>query len=203
MISHKVDAYKVLAASDKLPAIVRKHFGDALDHISLKFLKRFKQNSRVKFRPRGLYTRFKRIFAIPSSQRSMSVEIFTDSKIAKLHEFGGEMRGKNGLRLAVPLSSRSGEVTTASGKVKAKFGGTPYNRDVRPVKNIRPIKINGKTFLARVQRGTRDVLPLFVLKHGVRVPARLGFYDTWRSLEGEAAKIVDNAVSKAAKEAWA
>lgn len=202
MIRHQVNASKVLAASAKLPTVVRKHFGDALDHISLKFLKRFRQNTRVKFRPRGLFTRFKRIFAIPTNSRSMSVEIFTQSKIAKLHEYGGEMRGKGGLRLAVPLSSRRAQVTTASGKVKARFGGTPYNRDVRPVKNIRPINIKGKTFLARVQRGSREVLPLFVLKDGVRVPARLGFYDTWRNMQGEAQKIVDKAVAKAAKEAW-
>ena len=65
-----------------------------------------------------------------------------------------------------------------------------------------PIRFNNQTFLTRVRKKSRDVLPLFVLKKQVKIPARLGFYQTWEEIEAEAFSIVDKAVIRAAKEAW-
>ena len=98
MIKTQVDASRVLSALGKLPMAVRFQFGDALDHISLKFLKKFRDErlsggEGVKARPGGLFRQFKRVFMIPSETQSMGVEIFTYSTIAKLHEEGGVMRG--------------------------------------------------------------------------------------------------------------
>ena len=208
MIKTQVDASKVLAALGKLPRAVRFQFADALDHISLKFLKKFRDErlsggaEGVKARPGGLFKRFTRVFMIPSDTQSMGVEIFTYSKIAKLHEEGGVMRGEGGLRLAVPISASASTTETSTGAVKAQFGGTPYNRDVRPKKNVVPVNVGGQTYLFRKRKSAADILPpLFVLKEEVQIKPRLGFYKTWKDMEPEAVRIAQDAVVKAAKEA--
>ncbi len=206
----QVDASKVLAALGKLPRAVRFQFGDALDHISLKFLKKFRTerlsggSEGVKARPGGLYRRFKRVFLVPSDTQSMGVEIFTLSKIAKLHEEGGVMRSEIGRRLAVPLSRRSKETESTTGAVKKKYGGTSYIRDVKALQKrlrLRVITVGGKTFLFAPKKEGEGQAPLFVLQQNVRLTPRLGFYKTWKDLEPEAIKIVSNALTKAAKEA--
>lgn len=207
MIKTQVDASRVLSALGKLPMAVRFQFGDALDHISLKFLKKFRDErlsggEGVKARPGGLFRRFKRVFLVPSDTQTMGVEIFTSSKIAKLHEEGGVMRGAGGLRLAVPISASAGRTETSTGAVRRQFGGTPYNRDIRPKKNVMPVNVGGQTYLFRKRKKAEDVLPpLFVLKEEVRLKPRLGFYKTWKDMEPDAIRIVSNALTKAAKEA--
>ncbi len=207
MIKTQVDASRVLAVLGKLPMAVRFQFGDALDHISLKFLKKLRSErlsggEGIKARPGGLFRRFKRVFLVPSNTQTMGVEIFTSSKIAKLHEEGGVMRGTGGLRLAVPISASAGTTETSTGAIRRQFGGTAYNRDVRPKKNVMPVNVGGKTYLFRKRRKAGDVLPpLFVLKEEVRLKPRLGFYKTWKDMEPDAIRIVSSALTKAAKEA--
>ena len=207
MIKTQVDASRVLSTFGKLPVAIRFQFGDALDHISLKFLKKFRDErlsggEGVKARPGGLFRQFKRVFMIPSETQSMGVEIFTYSTIAKLHEEGGVMRGTGGLRLAVPISASASTTETSSGAVRAQFGGTPYNRDVRPKKNVMPVNVGGQTYLFRRRRKAEDILPpLFVLKEQVTLKPRLGFYKTWKDLEPEAIQIVSDALTKAARDA--
>jgi dolichol-phosphate mannosyltransferase len=65
-----------------------------------------------------------------------------------------------------------------------------------------PIRFNNQTYLTRVRKKSRDILPLFVLKKQVKIPARLGFYQTWEEMESVAFSIIDKAVIRAAKEAW-
>lgn len=207
----QVDASKVLAALGKLPRAVRFQFGDALDHISLKFLKKFRTerlsggSEGVKARSGGLYRRFKRVFLVPSNSQGMGVEIFTESKIAKLHEEGGVMRSEIGRRLTVPISRRSEETESSTGAVKKKYGGTSYIRDIKALQKrlkLRVITVGGKTFLFAPKReGEGQTAPLFVLQQNVRITPRLGFYKTWKDLEPEAIKIVNDALFKAAKEA--
>src|SRR3989338_7256159 len=101
------DASKLKAAAEKLPKALKFSFGDALDHISRKFLKKFRAErlsgpfgTRIVGRPRGIFSQFKRSFLIPSSTQSMGVEISTDSQIAKLHEEGGTVTNPSGGKLA-------------------------------------------------------------------------------------------------------
>ena len=207
MIKTQVNASRVLSVFGKLPMAVRSQFGDALDHVSLKFLKKLREErlsggEGIKARPGGIFRRFKRVFLVPSGNQTMGVEIFTLSKIAKLHEEGGVMRGSGGLRLAVPISASAGTTETSTGAIKRQFGGTPYNRDVRPKKNVAPVTVGGKTYLFRKRKNSEDVLPpLFVLKEEVRLKPRLGFYKTWKDMEPEAVRIVSGALTKAVKEA--
>lgn len=210
MIKTQVDASRVLSVLGKLPMAVRFQFGDALDHISLKFLKKFR-NERlsggegVKARPFGLFRRFKRVFLVPSDTQTMGVEIFTESKIAKLHEEGGVM--KTARRIAVPIPvPKSTEITeTDQGAVRKQYGGTPYYRDVKALQgrlHLRVITVGGKTYLfAPKGSGDKNQPPLFVLKDSVTLKPRLGFYKTWTDMEPEAIKIVSDALTKAVKDA--
>ena len=210
MITTQVDASKVLAVFGKLPMAVRFEFGDALDHISLKFLKKFRDErlsggaGGIKARPGGLFKRFKRVFMIPSDTQSMGVEIFTDSKIAKLHEEGGVMQSEIGRRLAVPVPASADTTETPTGAVKKQFGGTPYIRDLKALQkrlHLRVITVGGKTFLFAREQGNKTAPPLFVLQNEVRLTPRLGFYKTWKDMEPEAVQIVSDSLSKAVKQA--
>lgn len=196
------DSSRLKEAAGKLPRALKFSFGDALDHISRKFLKKFRAErlsgpfgTRIVGRPRGIFSQFKRTFLVPSSTQSMGVEIRSDSKIAKLHEEGGTVTNPSGGKLAVPLRARQ-ELFTSTGALRKKY------KNVRAIKNIVPIRFNNQTFLTRVRKKSRDVLPLFVLKKQVKIPARLGFYQTWEDMEADAFSIVDRAVIRAAKEAW-
>ncbi|MBI5147764.1 MAG: hypothetical protein HZA37_01270 [Parcubacteria group bacterium] len=210
MIKTKVDASKVLAAGGKIPMAVRVSFGDALDHISAKFLKKFRDEKlsgsgdAIKARPHGLFMRFQRLFTLPSQTGKMAVEIFTTSKIAKLHEEGGVMRTAR--RIAVPIHDSSREIETTQGAVKKQYGGTPYYRDLKALQkrlHLRVITVGGKTYLfAPREKGEGKKPPLFVLKNDVRLKPRLGFYKTWEDMEPDAMKIADQAIGKACKEAW-
>lgn len=200
MIRTQVDHAKITQAFARLPRAVRFQFGDALDHISLKFLKlwrstRLQGPPGVTARPHGIFTQFKRVMSIPSGDAPMGVEIFTESKVAKLQEEGGTVTNPGGGKLAVPLSARS-EMFTASGALRKNY------KRIGNLKNIRPIKFNGQTYLSRVKKKTREVTPLFVMKQSVKIEPRLGFYQTWETLEPEALKIVDKAIGRAAREAW-
>jgi len=196
------DASKLKAAAEKLPKALKFNFGDALDHISLKFLKKFRAErlsgpfgTRIVGRPRGIFSQFKRSFLIPSGTQTMGVEIRSDSEIAKLHEEGGVVRNPSGGKLAVPLRART-ELFTGTGALRKQY------KNVRALKNVVPIRFNNQTFLTRVRKKSRDILPLFVLKSQVKIPPRLGFYQTWEDMEKDAFAIVDKAVIRAAKEAW-
>ncbi len=197
------DSSRLKEAAGKLPRALKFSFGDALDHISRKFLKKFRAErlsgpfgTRIVGRPRGIFSHFKRTFLVPSSTQSMGVEISSDSEIAKLHEEGGTVTNPSGGKLAVPLRARQ-ELFTTTGALRKKF------KNVRAIKNIVPIRFNNQTYLTRVKKRSRDILPLFVLKRQVKIPARLGFYQTWEDMESDAIAIVDRAVIRAAKEAWA
>lgn len=193
----EVDIKKLQRTFALIPKELKAELCDAFDHITLKFLKQFKQ-SRLQGRPgvRGaqgpgnLFTRFKRASLVSQNLDGMGMTIFTDSKIAKLQEEGGIVKDSTGGKLAVPLSARS-EMFTSTGKLRQSY------KQPGLVKNIILLKLAGKTFLAKVFKKSRQIKPLYVLKGQVRIPARLGFYQTWDEMKNERIFLINKAVDKA------
>lgn len=181
------------------PRVLKFELGDGFDRISKGFLKRFRKQQ-LQGPPGvrgasgyGLFGTFKRTFLVSPSIEGMGVHIFSDSKIAKLHETGGMVKDPSGGRLAVPLSART-QMFTARGKLKRRF------RRPKTLKNVQPMRFRGKTFLAKVTKRAKKILPLFVLKRQVRLKPRLGFYRTWDGLVKYRIDIlnkkIDNALRK-------
>jgi len=180
----------------RAPKELKMQIGDALDRISKGFLKRFRK-WQLQGPPGvrgasgyGLFGTFKRAFLVSQEIEGMGVHIFSDSKVASLHEKGGIVKDPGGGRLAVPLSSRT-QMFTRRGKLKRRYKGP------RLLKSVHPMRFHGKTFLAKVTKRTGKILPLYVLKREVRLKPRLGFYRTWDSLVNYRINILNNAVDKA------
>jgi len=195
----EIDKYALERAIKIAPRILKFELGDGFDRISKGFLKRFRKQQ-LQGPPGvrgasgyGLFGTFKRTFLVSSSIEGMGVRIFSDSKIAKLHETGGIVKDPSGGRLAVPLSART-QMFTARGKLKTRF------RRPKTLKNVQPMRFRGKTFLAKVTKRAKKILPLFVLKRQVRLKPRLGFYRTWDGLVNYRIQIlnkkIDNALRK-------
>ena len=195
----EIDKYALERAIKIAPRVLKFELGDGFDRISKGFLKRFRKQQ-LQGPPGvrgasgyGLFGTFKRTFLVSSSIEGMGIHIFSESKIAKLHETGGIVKDPSGGRLAVPLSART-QMFTARGKIKRRF------RRPKTLKNVQPMRFRGKTFLAKVTKRAKKILPLFVLKRQVRLKPRLGFYRTWDGLVSYRIDIlnkkVDNALRK-------
>jgi len=154
------------------PKELRFELADGMDHISKKFLKQFYQTRLqgapgIKARPHGIFTHFRRASLVSQTIEGMGMVIFSDSKISRLHEEGGIVKNPGGTKLAVPLSART-ELFTSDGRLKKQY------RQPRLLKNVIPIKLRGKTFLAKIKQKLRSILPLFVLKNQIRIrPCKL------------------------------
>jgi hypothetical protein len=182
------------------PKQLKMQLGDAFDHISLHFLKEFRAK-RLQGPPgeRGspeFYRQFRRSFFIPTGGdiKNMGVEIFSESKVAGIQQTGGVETSKTGQRIPVPLSARQ-ELFSRTGKLKKK-----YKRPGQ-LKNIVPIILKGQTFLARVKKHTRDILPLFVLKRSITLKPRLGFYELWDTQENWRIERLNRAINNTLWEA--
>ena len=177
------------------PKDLKYEIADGMDHISRKFLKVFKQTRLqgppgIKGRPHGIFTHFSRASLVSQDIEGMGMVIFSDSKIARMHEEGATVKNPGGGKLAVPLSARR-ELFTSNGRLKKQY------RQPRLIKNVIPIQLRGKTFLAKVIKKARQILPLFVLKNSVRIRPRLMFYQTWDDLQNERIIILNKSVEKA------
>jgi len=192
----EVDTKELERAIKIAPRVLKAELGDGMDRISKGFLKRFRQQQ-LQGPPgvrgasgRGLFGTFKRVSLVSSTIEGMGMQIYSDSKIAKLHEEGGTVRDPSGGRLAVPLSSRS-QMFTARGKLRARY------KKPRELKNVKPMRFKGQTFLARVTKKAQKILPLYVLKRQVRIKPRLGFYRTWDGLANYRINILNQSIEKA------
>jgi hypothetical protein len=177
------------------PKDLKYEIADGMDHISRKFLKVFKQTRLqgppgIKGRSHGIFTHFSRASLVSQDIEGMGMVIFSDSKIARMHEEGATVKNPGGGKLAVPLSARR-ELFTSDGRLKKQY------RQPRLIKNVIPIQIRGKTFLAKIIKKARQILPLFVLKNSVRIKPRLMFYQTWDDLQNERIMILNKSVEKA------
>lgn len=176
------------------PKELKMELGDGMDHISRKFLKQFYQTRLqgapgIKARPHGIFTHFRRASLVSQTIEGMGLVIFSDSKISRLHEEGGIVKNPGGAKLAVPLSART-ELFTSDGRLKKQY------RKPRMLKNVIPVKLRGKTFLAKIKRKIRSILPLFVLKNQIRIRPRLGFYKTWDDMQNERINILNKSIQK-------
>lgn len=178
------------------PRVLKFELADGLDRIGKGFLKRFRQQQ-LQGPPgvrgasgHGLFGTFKRVFFVSPEIEGMGIEIFSESKIAKLHETGGTVKDPGGKRLAVPLSARS-EMFTPAGKLRVRY------KRPKELKNIRAMRWKGETFLARVTKRAQKILPLYVLKRQVRIKPRLGFYRTWDGLVNYRIDILNKSIANA------
>ena len=202
-ISLELNTNKLLKAYHLVQERLAVELKDGLDHASRKFLKEFRARrlqggAGVKSRGRaGLFGHFKRNAVYYRGKQSLEsyVEIFTESKIAKLHETGGTVKDPSGGSLAVPLSKRT-QMFTSSGALRKTY------KDPKSLKNVFPKKINGKVFLVRAKKKDNSITPLFVLKKSVRMKPRLGFYSTFTSLSGQLYGIVNKSFDRALDRAW-
>ncbi len=198
MIDLEINTKNLDVAIRYAPKILKEELGDGMDHISRKFLKIFREARLqgppgIKARSHGIFTYFKRASLVPTGGAlDMGMVIFSTSKISRMHEEGAILRNPSGGKLAVPLSQKfRPEMYTVTGKLKAMY------KSPRQIKNVVPIKLNGKIFLAKVKKKIQALLPLYVLKNQVKIRPRLGFYQTWDSMQGERFKILNDSVKKA------
>jgi hypothetical protein len=177
------------------PKELKYELGDGMDHISRKFLKIFRQTRLqgppgIRAHPHGIFTHFQRASLVSQDIEGMGMVIFSDSKIARMHEEGAIVKNPSGGKLAVPLSARK-ELFTSSGKLKKQY------RQPRLLKNVIPIQLRGKTFLAKIKKKLRQILPIFVLKNSVRIRPRMMFYKTWDDMQNERINILNKSIEKA------
>ena len=95
---------------------------------------------------------------------------------AGVHEYGATITPKRSSYLAVPLDA----VLTNTGR--ARFGYSP--RDW-PDTRIHKSK-SGHLFIVQDQHG-KELLPLYILKKSVTLPARLGLRQMWHSAANQSA----------------
>jgi hypothetical protein len=182
------------------PERLKFELGDGFDHIGRRFLNNFRKARLqgppgIKGRPHGIFGHFYRASLVSKNIEGMGTVIFSDSKIARLQEEGGIVKNPGGGKLAVPLSART-EMFTSSGKLKQQY------RKPRMIKNVIPIDIRGKTYLAKIKKKARGLLPLFVLKNQIRIKPRLGFYQVWDSMQNDRIDILNKSIEKAIKETY-
>ena len=197
MLDIKLDTRRLEKAIRSVPIALRQEFGKEFDHIQRSFLGTF-YKTRLKGPPgirayggrRGLFGTFNKSMIVSPSIEGMGLEIFTHSKIAKIHETGGRVTATGGANLAVPLSDRT-EMFTSRGKLKKRY------KDPSKLKNTFEIVSRGKTFLAKNIGG--EVKPLYVLKGHVRLKPRLEFYRTWDSMQNKVFTYLNRAVDKSLK----
>lgn len=180
-----------------IPKELKTELSDGMDHISRKFLKLFYQTRLkgppgIKARSHGIFTHFRRASLVAKDILGMGMSMFADSQIAKMHEEGATVTNPSGAKLAVPLSART-EMFTSTGALKKKY------KQPKTLKNVVPMKFKGETYLTKVNKKSKEVLPLFVLKNFIKIRPRLGFYETWQSnqMQVDSLKILNKSVEKA------
>ena len=76
---------------------LKYEIADGMDHISRKLLKIFRQTRLqgppgIKCRPHGIFTHFSRASLVSQDIEGMGMVIFSDSKIARMHEEGATVK---------------------------------------------------------------------------------------------------------------
>lgn len=200
MLYVEINTAKLDKALRIAPDQLKMELGDAFDYLGRKFLKILKQTRLqgppgIRGRTHGIFKRFKRVMLVPTAGiQSMGTEIFTDSKIARLHEEGGVVEAGGTGSLSVPLSVRT-QMYTASGVLRQRY------KKPSALKNLKMIPLKGKRFLVKFRsRKDYELTPdkiLYVLKNRVKIKPRLGFYMTWQNMENLRIQRLNNAIHKA------
>ncbi|MFA6216408.1 MAG: hypothetical protein WDL87_01980 [Candidatus Omnitrophota bacterium] len=210
-----INTTKVNRAMRLFPQELKFELADGMDHISRSFFKAFYKRRLsgppgIRARPQGLFHWFKRrlegqrieisnrsmttkrtgeiLSGSTSSPLDMSFEIYTASKAAGIHERGGTI--SPGGMMPIPLPSQ-GQMFRQSGHLKEN-----YKLD-NMGKKLQPIRIRNHIYLCRVNRARHTIKPLYILLNKVVIKPRLGFYNTWNSLQGDRITILNKSVNKA------
>lgn len=188
------------------PMRLKKALADGMDHATRSFFAKFYKERLqgppgIRHTHGGIFHRFrrtvlvngKRVFlrqqagqsestsAIAKSSKDpmdMSVEMYTQSEAAGIHERGGTVT--SGKAMPVPLNQNARDM------LKNKVS----------LHDLSVMKINGKVFLGRKRRFGKPEL-LFILTHGIRIKPRLGFYSTWEAHAERREAIMEEALDKA------
>ncbi len=198
----RIDARRLDRALEFTPGYLKVEILDALDHIRKGFLKALYVNTGLKDK-RFIATRkvgigrHIRHYRNPNKGDILDMElgIFTHSKIAALHEYGGTVSARSGM-MAIPI----GRALTSSGRLRQEFSEFQnYRRTYVPGKNKIPglfmYSRNGRTFLMRKEG--EKVEPYFVLKNRIRIQPRLRMLDTWDRMEGYRMEVFNKSIDKA------
>ena len=62
------------------------------------------------------------------------------------------------------------------------------------------MKFKGQTYLVKVNKRDKSILPLYVLKKEIKLKPRLHFERMWNSLDGYRTNIINNKIKIALKE---
>ncbi len=188
------------------PMRYRKALADGMDHATRSFFAKFYQERLqgppgIRHTRGGIFHRFrrtvmvngKRVFlrqqagqrestsAIVKSSKdpmNMTVEMYTQSQAAGIHERGGMITSRRAM--PIPLNS------SARGMLKSNIS----------LNDLDVMKIKGKVFLGRKRKFGRPEL-LFILTHQVQVKPRLWFYSTWESHGSRREQIMEESLDKA------
>lgn len=200
VISVEINTKNLDLAMRLFPRRLKINLGDAFDHISRHFLKDWRGKQLqgppgLRSSSQGIFKQFKRVSLVPvgGDINNMGFEIFATSKIARQHERGETVTAQGGGKLAVPLSARA-ELFSGSGMLKRKY------RKPGALKGLVRIRFGEKTFLTKIKKRTREVLPLFVLKPSVKLQPRLGFLKTWDSQANWRLERLNKAIEKTLNE---
>lgn len=197
MITVEVDSSKLEKALRIAPQLLREEIADTLDHISRSFLKRL-YKTRLQGPPglrlggRGnIFSTFQRrvlgtgksfassakskstvdiLSRAPGGVMDMGIEIFSGSKVARIHEFGGTVSGVN---MPIPFPGK------------------------RLTKRAITIKLGNRIFLARKNSKEKTLELVGIIKNSIRIRPRLGFYDTWRGMQSQNIERINTAIDKA------
>lgn len=184
-----------------MPRVLKLALADGLDHATRSFYSRLYKTRLqgppgLRSRPRGIFHRFRRVVevngkkvflrqqasrnesirAIAKSAKDpldMTVDLYSTSKVAGIHETGGTIRSAG---MPIPLNDK------AAAMAKNK---TALN-------DLDQMVINGKVFLGRKRKFQGPEL-LFIIKRAVRIKPRLHFYKTWDGLSSRRDQIMDDA----------
>lgn len=196
-IDVKIDKQNLDRAIRIIPQALKFELGDAFDHIGRSFLSTFRKE-RLQGPPGvygdgqyGLYGTFRRASLVSKTIEGMGLEIFSESKVSKRHEFGERVLPAE-QALAVPIrafSFNQAEMYTAGHRLKKKY---KYPAEL---KKTFVITSKGKSYLVKWITGRLRFL--YVFKPYVDVRARLEFYHTWDEMQGKIFTYINQAVDKA------
>lgn len=122
---------------------------------------------------------FKRI-VFGGDIKSLNMIVFTDSKYARIHEHGGTVKPKRGKYLSIPLdaaktSTGASRYTSPRDVPGLRFGG--FSKAGNPLLRL-------------------DGVPMYVLVKSVKIPKRLGMFDTWDKQSPKTVRILNTAVGE-------
>jgi len=194
-IDVKIDKEKLDRAIRIIPQALKFELGDAFDHIGRSFLGTFRKE-RLQGPPGvygdgryGLYGTFRRASLVSKTIEGMGLEIFSESKVSKRHEFGERVLPAENA-LAVPIKSLSGDVMyTAGHRLKKQY------KYPAQLKKTFVITSRGKSFLAKWMADRLRFL--YVFKPFVDIRERLEFYHTWDAMQGKIFTYINQGVDKA------